>query len=436
MTRRAFPTVTCRRTQGPLGSVRALAARICIIAVVHGAVAPVFAEPVHSARAKDPAGWVTPLLRGSRGTNASPGSLEACQARAAAAPRPLTVQGAAATGPSTVRASSAGHRTGTPKTSVIARAELPLAFIENRGQIGGAARFYARTGRQAFWMTATGIVVELVKKETAAADRLVFTQRLVGARPDVAIEGEDLQGGTHNYLIGDDPARWRTGVRSYGEVIYRDVYDGIDLELLGAGKNIEQQFIVRPGARPSTIQVTYSGIDSLQLDSDGSLIVRTRFGALRETAPRAYQTIGRRTTAVDAQFTLLDERTYTFTVGSYDPASTLVIDPTLIYSTYLGGGAEDNGTAIALDGRGNAYAVGYTSSFDFPTETPFQPDRGGAGPFGSFDAFVSKLDPSGTGLVYSTYLAAPAKMKRTASPLTAPGMPSSPASPTRPIFLG
>src|SRR5713101_6261193 len=293
---------------------------------------------------------------------------------------------------------------------------LPHAFLENQGQVDGRVQLYLRSGRQTLWLTNEGVVFDLrrVVKETrgptpAPADRkarrqnlpqerLVFTQDFVGATRGAAIEPRQLLPGTHNYYLGNDPAHWRTGVRGYREVVYREVWDGIDLRLYGNGRHLEQEFLVKAGGDPSRIRVAYQGIEGLRVAEDGALVIRTAFGELRESPPTIYQEIDGKRLTVSGRFKLLGPTAYAFEVGPYEPRYALVIDPTLVYATYLGGTLDDKPLGIAVDDRGHAYVAGDTASLDFPTQDGLQLVAGG------LDIFIARLNRAGDTLQYSTYL--------------------------------
>ena len=297
---------------------------------------------------------------------------------------------------------------------------LPRAFVENRGQVDERAKLYLRSGHQTLWLTERGIVFDLLRgdeaRSAAAApgeprarrrslprERLIFAQDLVDTNPGAVIEPRKVLPGAYNYFLGKDPGRWRVDVRAYAEVVYRQVWDGIDLRLYASGRHLEQEFIVRPGGDPSLIRVAYRGVEGLRIAEDGALVIRTAFGDLRESAPTIYQEIDGRRVAVTGRFKLLGPTSYAFEVGLYERRYALVIDPTLAWATYLGGTASETGggvVALAVDGAGSTYVTGSTGSLDFPT-TPgvLAPGPGG----GSADAFLAKLDAAGA-LVYSTYL--------------------------------
>jgi hypothetical protein len=210
---------------------------------------------------------------------------------------------------------------------------------------------------------------------------------------------DPLPGRSH-YFLGDDPSRWRRDVPHYGRVEYRGVYPGIDVAYYGRGGLIEYDFIVGAGADPGRIRLRFRGAEGLRIDGDGDIVVSVEGGGeLVQRAPVAYQEGGKGREAVRARFVKRGKREVGFAVGEYDRSRSLVIDPVLVYSTYLGGSLYDFAYAIAVDGAGDAYVAGRTASSDLPTATVFQPTLAGG-----YDAFVTKLDASGSAVVYSTYL--------------------------------
>jgi hypothetical protein len=277
--------------------------------------------------------------------------------------------------------------------------QLPLAFEANRGQTDPAVNFLARGAGYALFLTPNEAVVKL---QAGATGSDVLRLQLVGASAAPSAAGRDPLPGTSNYLVGDDPSRWQTGIASYAGVEYRGVYPGIDVVYHGNQGQLEYDFDVASGANPAAIRLCVEGASSLVLDGQGDLVLHAAGGDLVEQAPVVYQDVGGLRRPVAGRFVLEGGDQVGFAVGAYDRRLPLVIDPTLSYSTYLGGTRADSGYGIAVDRDGDAYVVGNTFSTDFPT-TPgaFQTQAGSPG---AESGFVAKLNPSGTALVYSTYL--------------------------------
>ncbi|HEY7863330.1 MAG TPA: SBBP repeat-containing protein, partial [Thermoanaerobaculia bacterium] len=278
-----------------------------------------------------------------------------------------------------------------------AYAKLPLAFVPNAGQLDRHVRYAAQAGGSSFFFTHAEAVLALRKGKRGVALRLGF----LGANPAPAIAGARPGTGRVNYLLGSDPARWHTKLPTYGEIVYRDLWPGADLRLRGQSGMLKYEFRLAPGADVSRIRLGYRGQQRLSLGQGGELRIETALGLLRDARPVSYQQIGGRRVAVESRFALGRGGAYGFTVGAYDPRYPLVIDPGLLYSTYLGGGDTDLSHAIAVDGAGSAYLTGVTGSPDFPTTAgAFDTTFNG----GFDDAFVTKLEAGGAALGYSTYL--------------------------------
>ncbi|HEV7509715.1 MAG TPA: SBBP repeat-containing protein [Thermoanaerobaculia bacterium] len=229
---------------------------------------------------------------------------------------------------------------------------------------------------------------------------------LAGGAKHPALVGIDPLPTKTNYLLGKDPRAWHTGVASFAGVRYEKVYPGTDLVFSGNDRRVEQSFFLAAGAEPRRIRLIYEGATAAEVGKAGELIVRTPGGELTADRPVAYQVIRGERRAVECRYELLAKGTAApavgFALGAYDRGLPLVIDPVFNNSTFLGGAESDGGSAIAVDGAGNVYVAGNTSSTDFPgTVTPggVQPANGG-----SVDGFVAKIDPTGTTLLYSTYL--------------------------------
>ena len=282
------------------------------------------------------------------------------------------------------------------RQALAAHAKLALSFTPNAGQFDRRVRYATQAGRSSVFFTRTGIVLSLAKGKRGVALRLGF----LGANPTPLIVGARRGPGRVNYLLGNDPARWQTNLPTYGEIVYRRLWPGVDLHLRGENGRLKYEFRLAPGAEPSRIRLAYRGQERLALGRGGELRIATALGGLRDARPLSYQTIGGRRIAVKSQFVLGRRGAYSFSVGSYDRRYPLVIDPGLVYSTYLGGSGIDDGYGVAVDAAGSAYVTGSTGSVDFPT-TPGAFDQTLTG---VTDVFVTKFDASGAGLVYSTYL--------------------------------
>jgi hypothetical protein len=281
-----------------------------------------------------------------------------------------------------------------------AYAKLPLSFVPNMGQMDVRVHYSAQSGARSFYFATQEAVFSFTSKTKELVLRLAF----LGGNPQTAITGRMPESGRVHYLIGNDPTKWHTDLPTYRELVYRDLWPGIDLLFRGENGQLTYEFLVRPGARVRDIRLAYRGAENLSLDPEGNLQIHTALGSISDTRPVTYQVIDGRRVPVPSRFVLRGQgrskATYGFVVGNYDQRDVLVIDPGLVYSTYLGGTGDDEGHAIAVDSCGEAFVAGDTYSTDFPTT---------AGVFdksykGSEDVFVTKLNASGSALVYSTYL--------------------------------
>ncbi len=296
-----------------------------------------------------------------------------------------------------------------------AYANLPLRFVENRGQTDARVRYHAQGPRYAFYLTREEIVLSFARRsgasgprEASEAEGITLALQFMGANPRAALEGEERAPGEVNYLRGNDPARWHTQLPHYAQVVYRELWPGVDLMLRGQRGELKYEFRVRPGARLTDIALGYRGSTGLALDAEGGLLIDTVWGVLRDSPPVTYQEISGERVPVESRYVLTGngdaERRYGFAVGAgYDPDRALIIDPGLDYSTFLGGAGGDAGNGIAVDAAGNAYVVGTTQSLNFPT-TAGAFDRTAGDTINGPDAFVSKVNATGSALVYSTYL--------------------------------
>ena len=279
----------------------------------------------------------------------------------------------------------------------------PLSFEANRGQADRQVRFLARGQGYNLFLTAAEMVLTLAPPAIGGRERqrhAAVRVRLLGIGANPIVEGVDEMPTRSNYFIGRDPAGWRTDVPHYARVRLRDVYPGVDEVFHAAGGQFEYDFVVSPGAEPSRIRLAFDGVDAMRVNDEGSLVLGIGTGDIEQRAPNVYQDIDGSRHAVAARYLVTGPREIGFEMAAYDRTRPLVIDPVLVYATYLGGGGSDVGYSVATDSAGSTYVTGATASTDFPTVNPLQPALRNA--LWS-DAFVLKIDPTGTRLVYATY---------------------------------
>jgi hypothetical protein len=367
------------------------------------------------------------------------------------------------TDPTTPPAATAQSVTTSPSTEQSAAmqasiAATPLAFEQNVGQVDAQVDFLARGNGYVVGLVGGDALIALQDGSLSQAVRLDVMDKNAGARP----VAENLLQSKTNYLVGSQD-QWRTDVANFGAVRYENVYDGIDLRYYGNQRQLEYDFVVKPGASVGTIQLKFDGVQGVSVADNGDLVLTLDSAgrSISFKAPVAYQDGPNGREAVSSHYVLHADGTVGFDVGTYDPGRNLVIDPTLsyatyyggtntdvatgaavdaagnvyltgythssggllggllglgggdevfvskfspnlgslIYSTYVGGSGSDQGTAIAVDASGNAYVTGLTKSNDFPTVSPYQ-----ATLKGGQDAFVFKLNAAGSAVTYSTYL--------------------------------
>ncbi|HEY0068935.1 MAG TPA: SBBP repeat-containing protein, partial [Chloroflexia bacterium] len=310
--------------------------------------------------------------------------------------------------------------------------KLPTYFEANVGQEDPSVRYVANMSGAKVFFTGAEIVMavkEPVRKEPgedegqaqarrAKAGSRVLRWSYVGANQSPVIEGTEATSAKINYLRGNDPSKWYRDVSTYKGIGYTGLYQGIRLQYEGLAGQMKATYTVAPGADPRAIRWQYEGADAVTVDAGGNLRVRLAAAPLSagnagtskglgasaaitvtEQAPITWQEIGGQDVPVTSRYLVAPDGTISFEIGAYDPTHPLVIDPAVEYSTYLGGaGNLDEAFDIAVDGAGNTYITGWTYSQNFPTKNPMKPIE-----TGGIDAFVTKLNSTGSDLVFSTY---------------------------------
>ncbi|MGI9105987.1 MAG: SBBP repeat-containing protein [Pyrinomonadaceae bacterium] len=306
--------------------------------------------------------------------------------------------------------------------------QVPLSFEANHGQADPQVKFLSRGGGQTLFLTATEAVFALRKADVGLRNEsklrdtrgrlmsdnksalrcsfekpqstigneqsAVLRMSLLGANAAPRVRGEDELPGKVNYFTGRDPAKWRAGVSTYERIMYEGVYPGINLLYYGNRQQLEYDFIVAPGADPRTIRLQFHGAKRIELDTQGDLILHTAVGEVRQHRPVIYQSVGGARREVAGRYLLKKNYEVSFQIGEYDTTQPLVIDPVIAYATYF-----IDMSDIAVDNAGSIYVTGGTEEINLPIASAQQGSIGGL-----IDAFVTKFNPAGTQLVYSTYL--------------------------------
>src|SRR5882724_2761946 len=328
-----------------------------------------------------------------------------------------TISALAATGisPSAARTSSAS----LPSAQVFG---LPMQFEKNDGQTDRQVEFLARGPGYTLFLTPTQAVFSLssVKRSTAEKKRAGRHERgdlatlemdLLGANPHPSVEGLDELPGKTSYFLGNKPEDWHVGVPTFAKVKYHHVYPGIDLVYYGNQRQLEYDFIVAPKADAKRIALKLDGADRLEVNSQGDLVAHMNGTKVSWHRPFAFQETETGRKEIPARFTLKKDRRVGFEVAAYDWTKPLIIDPALVYATYLGGTGDEftfnsfapNGLKVAVDTNGNVFVAGQTVSRNFPTRNAYDSTPNGADT-NLCDVFVTKFNTSGNALIYSTYL--------------------------------
>jgi hypothetical protein len=359
----------------------------------------------------------------------------------------------------------------TPEQAREAYGRIELGFEANRGQTDASVNFLARGAGYTIFLKPTEAVFVLSHRGAQTQDSpaqtsaqratearsehegnaargatheapKVLRMKLVGSSETAMVAADDELDGRVNYLLGNDPAKWRTDVPTYGRVRYGEVYPGVDLVYYGNQRQLEYDFRIAPGREASAVKLQFDGADKVEVDAAGDLLLTLGDAVVRQPKPVVYQEVNGARRAVEGGYVIEVGGQVGFRVGGYDRGVPLVIDPVIVYSTYLGGDNTDLARAIAVDPSGEACITGYTQSLNFPTANALQGTfNGTAGSFGNRDVFVTKINAAGNALVYSTYLGGSVMVGSTQpetgfgtrlilrATLTSPEKPTRPTSP-------
>jgi Beta-propeller repeat len=259
--------------------------------------------------------------------------------------------------------------------------KLPLSFEPNRGQAASGTQYVARGSGYLLSLEPTGSRILLRTRNKSAQ----ISSQLVGAAAHPRLEALDPLPGHSSYFRGNDPSKWVTNIPNYGKIRAAGVYPGIDLIYYGNQSRLEYDFVLNPGADPAAIRMRFDGASSLRNDADGNLVLATPAGEIVQQKPVIYQTIGGERRPVAGRFVLHGRRTVAFELAAYDRSQSLVIDPVLVYNSFLGGSDHDEGHSVAADIAGNLYLTGVTYS---TLE-------------GDADVFIRKIAPDGSAFLYN-----------------------------------
>ncbi len=273
------------------------------------------------------------------------------------------------------------------------------AFVENLGQLGNdEVLFYAKGSPLSAGFMRDGVMFILVEDE---GPLVAYTMRFDGCN-DVVPKGEGRKSCQMNHLRGRDPSNWVTGVRTLEEIWYRDIYDGIDCVFYFRDGMLKYDLLVGIGANADEIRLMYEGVTSLDIDPDsGDLLIVTEGGVVRDERPMLYSSRAGEALDTEASYSIAEDRAVEYDIPKADLVEgSFVIDPGLIWSTYIGGSGGDALADLLVDEHGGVYAVGNTLSVDFPTTPGVYDDV----MMGDFEAVLIRLKEDGTDLEMATYI--------------------------------
>jgi len=274
--------------------------------------------------------------------------------------------------------------------------KLPLSFERNQGQSAEAVKFLSHGKGYTLFLTPTEAVFSLRNNEAKA----VLRMKLVGADEQAQLNGEHELQGKVNYLVGNDQSKWRKGISTFRKVHYDNVWPGVDMIWYGTQTELEYDFVVKPGRDVSSVRLAFDGAEKMRLDEQGNLTIASNGEEVKHSAPVIYQEQEEGRVSVAGKYVIKGTNEIGFEVGDYDHSKALVIDPVLIYSSYIGGSSSDQGFTVAANVSGEAYVAGETSSdaATFPLKDAFQSSQPAT------VAFITRMNAKGTDILYSTFL--------------------------------
>jgi hypothetical protein len=280
--------------------------------------------------------------------------------------------------------------------------QVPAAFVPNLGQWEHPARFVAHIAGASVFLEEGGFVLSVPKPAEDPVRGVAVRMRFEGAAPAEPL-GEGRLAGVHNYFLGNDPSKWKTDVPLYGAVRYRGLWPGVEVRFYEKEGHLEYDLVLSPGAALASVEFAVEGAEGLRLDEDGALLIERAVGPLLSPRPLTFEVdeAGRRRES-SARYEMRGPDRFGFVVREWGGECELVLDPGLLWSTFVGGASDDSAQALSVDASGVLTLTGYTYSADYPT-SPGAWDTTNNGS----DVFVTRLDPSQPAsqqLLYSTFV--------------------------------
>jgi len=247
---------------------------------------------------------------------------------------------------------------------------LPLAFVENRGQWDEDVLFMARRSNTCAAFSSRSVFLTRERRDRNRLRGVTVRLTFEDSSDRTRLVGVDPLPGVSNFFIGNDRSRWKIDVPGYRQVHYQGLYDGVAIRFREQDGKLEYDVELAPGADPGRVVIACEGSRSLTLDDSGTLLIHTAVGTLRQRPPTTWQVLssGKRKPIL-CRYRILSKHRYGFTVPAHEPALALVIDPGLEWSTYLGGSRYEFATDVAVDANSVVTLCGQTQSSNFPIRT-------------------------------------------------------------------